>query len=40
MEDQHHFHIEVFRETIDRLRFLTDRMKLVEEAIGAGYIEG
>ena len=39
--DEHHaFSVEVFKETIDRLRFLTSRMKLVEEAIGAGYIEG
>ena len=40
MSNNHDFNIEVFKETIDRLRFLTARIKLVEEAIGAGYIEG
>ena len=40
LETHHMFNIEVFKETIDRLRFLTARIKLMEEAIGAGYIEG
>ena len=34
------FDTTVANEVIDRLRFITDRVKLLEEAIGAGYIEG
>ena len=31
---------DILHEIVDRLRFITERMMLVEEAIGVGYITG
>ena len=40
IDGNHNVMVAVLKEAIDRLRFMSDRIKIIEEAIGAGYIEG